>query len=233
MKRISIFFAVWFGIALTALPILFAPTPTALSAKAEGETYAVAVNENVWFYGSKNEDDKLFCIPESYYVKIISREEEFTFCEYLKDTTPYKRITGYCLTSALTFVDFVPERPYLFREVTMQYKLDGANFGSGKFATVDVTYVYYGTRYVNEQLYFYVGKNGEYDYVPAEKELSFEHNTDYLPDPAEPTAASAKSSGGLSAVQIVLITLAAVAVIVVAVFVAHGKKSAPSENFEP
>lgn len=233
MKRISIFFAVWLGIALTALPILFTPTPTAFSAKADGEIYAVAETENVWFYGSKNRDDKLFCIPESYYVKVISSEEEFTLCSYLSDTGSYKSITGYCLTSALKFVDFVPNRPYLYREVTAQYKLDGADFGSGKFSTVDVSYVYYGFHDDGGKLYFYVGKDDERDYIPAEKKLIFEHNTDYLPDPAEPTAASAKSSGGLSAVQIVLITLAAVAVLVVAVFVAHGKKSAASENFEP
>ncbi len=236
MKRISLFFAAWLGIALAALPLLVTPTArtsqTALTASAEGEIYAVAETSDVWFYKSENEEDKLFCIPRTYYVKVISRGERFSFCEYLRDITPYQKVTGYCLTDKLTFVDFTPLRPYLYREVTVQYVLPGASLGNGSFAGKEESFVYYGIRYEDGQLYFYVGKNGEFDYIPADKELVFELNTDYLPEPDEP-AAGTKSGDGLSPVHIVLIALAVAAVLAVAVFVAHGKKSAPPENFEP
>ena len=237
MKRITILFAVWLGIVLAALPLLVTPTQqtaqTALTANAEAEIYAVAPTSDVWFYKSENEEDKLFCIPKTYYVKIISRGERFSFCEYLRDVAPYKKIAGYCLTDSLTFVDFTPLRPYLYREVTVQYVLPGAAIGNGSFAGKEESFVYYGTRYENGQLYFYVGKNGEFDYIPAEEELTFELNTDYLPDEPEEPAAGAKNPDRPSAVKIVLLVLAVAAVIVVAIFVAHGKKSAPPENFEP
>ncbi len=232
MKRISFLIAVWLGIALLALPFFCAPAQTILSARAEGEVYAVAESSEVWFYKSENENDKLFCIPRTYYVKVLSRGERFSLCEYLRDATPYKKVVGYCLTDSLTFVDFVPQRPFLYREVTVEYVLPGASLGNGSFAGLKETFVYYGTRYEDGQLYFYVGKDGAFDYIPADEEISFELNSDYLPDPETP-AKDSSLSGGLSAVQIVLITLAAVAVLVVAVFVAHGKKSAPPENFEP
>lgn len=231
MKRISFLFAVWLGIAFAALTA-FAPARSSLSVRAEGDTYAVAETSDVWFYKTQSEDDKLFCIPRTYYVKVLSRGDKFSFCEYLRDSAPYKKISGYCLTDSLTFVDFVPQRPYLFREVTVEYVLPGAALGNGIFSGLEETFVYYGTRYENGQLFFYVGKDGLFDYVPASEELVFDLNDDFLPDPDTPVAGSNRSEG-LSAVQIVLITLAAVAVLVVAVFVARGRKSAPPENFEP
>ena len=231
MKRLTLIVALGLFLSL-AFAMLPPPSAEALSVRAENEVYAVAETADVWFYKSENEEDKLFCIPRTYYVKIVSRGERFSLCEYLKDNTPYRKLLGYCLTDSLTFVDFIPQRPYLYREVTVEYVLPGAALGDGKFAGKQETYVYYGTRYENGQLYFYVGKNGEFDYIPASEELTFDLNTDYLPEP-ETTAPTKKGSEGLSAVQIVLITLSAVAVLVVAVFVAHGKKSAPPENFEP
>ena len=113
----------------------------------------------------------------------------------------------------------------------MEYVLPGAALGNGKFAGMRETFVYYGTRYEDGQLYFYVGKNGEFDYIPASEELTFELNDDYLPEPDAVTTGGKKSEG-LSAVQIVLITLSAVAVLTVAVFVARGRKSAPPEKDE-
>ena len=182
MKRITILFAVWLGIALMALPVFITPTPNnALTARAESEVYAVAETSDVWFYKTESEEDKLFCIPKTYYVKVISRGERFSFCEYLRDITPYQKVTGYCLTDSLTFVDFTPQRPYLYREVTVQYVLPGASLGNGIFAGKEESFVYYGTRYEDGQLYFYVGKNGEFDYIPADEELTFERNTDYRP----------------------------------------------------
>lgn len=231
MKRIVLYFSAWLSLAIAVSLFAFS-APKPLVSRAEGEVYAVAENADVWFYKEENETSKLFCIPRTYYVKVLSRGEKFSLCEYLRDSTPYKKLVGYCLTDSLTFVDFVPKRPYLFREVTVEYVLPGAALGDGKFSGTEETFVYYGTRYENGQLYFYVGKNGEFDYIPASEELVFELNDDYLPDPETP-AAGKKSSEGLSAVQIVLITLAAVAVLVIAVFVARGRKSVPPENSEP
>lgn len=231
MKRLSIL-AVWLLATLFTLPLLPAPKRGPLSANAETEVYAVAETAEVWFYGAESEEEKLFCIPRTYYVHVVSRSEPYSLCEYLKDNTPFKKVLGYCLTDSLTFVDFIPRRPYLYREVTVEYVLPGAALGGGAFAGKKETFVYYGTRYENGQLYFYVGKDGVFDYIPADEELVFELNDDYLPEP-DTSVAAGKSAESLSAVQIVLITLSAVAVLVVAVFVARGRKSAPPEKEEP
>lgn len=228
MKRILILFTVLLS-GLTSL-LLTLPEAPALTARAD-ERYAVAETADVFFYEEENEESKLFAIPRTYYVKVLSQGEKFTRCEYQRDGTSYFPVQGYCLTNSLTFVDFTPARPFLSREVTATYTLAGAKFGNGKFSKIEETYVYYGTRYVDGQLYFYVGKNGECDYIPAAEELIFDLNTDYLPEPDTATA-SGSAVGALSAVQIVFITLSAVAVLVVAVFVAHGKKSVPTETFE-
>ena len=230
MKRLTIF-AAWLFATLVTLPLLSAPKRGPLLTNAETEVYAVAETADVWVYGSENEEDKLFCIPHTYYVHVVSRSEPYSLCEYLKDNGPFKKVLGYCLTDSLTFVDFVPQRPYLYREVTVEYVLPGAALGGGAFAGKKETFVYYGTRYENGQLYFYVGKDGVFDYIPADEELVFELNDDYLPEPDAPVAAG-KNSESLSAVQIVLITLSAVAVLVVAIFVAHGRKSSPPEKDE-
>ena len=231
MKRIVtlLFICLFTMLSVAALP---SPKSPALKANAEAEQYAVAETPDVWMYGEESEESKLFCIPHTYYVKVISRGEKFTYAEYLKDSEPYRKIRGYCLTSALTFVSFVPQRPYLFREVTVEYVLPGASLGNGKFSGLQETFVYYGTRYENGQLYFYVGKNGEFDYIPADEELTFELNTDYLPEATSEAAAKKSGESGISAVQIVLITLSSVALLVIAIFVALGKKTVPPENLE-
>lgn len=228
MKHILILFTALMSI-IAALLLALPATPAFL-ARAD-ERYAVAETADVFLYAEENEESKLFAIPRTYYVKVLSQGEKFTKCEYQRDSVPYTKITGYCLTNSLTFVDFTPDRPFLSREVTATYTLAGAKFGEGKFSKIEESYAYYGTRYVDGQLYFYVGKSGVCDYIPADEELIFDLNTDYLPEPETPTA-SGGTVGALSAVQIVFITLSAVAVLVVAVFVAHGKKSERAENFE-
>lgn len=234
MKRYHILLAAWLVLVVN-LCFFLAPAAVPLTSRAEGgDTYAVAITSDVWLYETKNEDDKLFCIPRTYYVKVLSRGDKFSSCEYHENDSHYQKITGYCLTDSLTFVDFTPERPYLRQEITVEYTLPTQTLiGKGKFTSLKATYLYYGNRYEDGQLHFYVCKDGELDYISASKEIDYDLNDDFQSDAVALAAAGAKKSEGLSAVQIVLITLSAVAVLVVAVFVAHGKRSAPPENFEP
>ncbi len=217
MKRFILF-----ALALPALFLVF--TPQTVQASAEEPVYAVAETADVWFYADKDENSKLFCIPRTYYVKVIAKEGDYTEAEYLRDSAPYRKIHGYCKTDSLTFVDFVPERPYLYREITAEYVLPGASLGNGSFAGLECTFVYYGTRYDAGQLYFYVCRDNVFDYIPADEEITFETNTDYLPVVKE------EAKGGLSVAEIVVICLVSAAVIVIAVFVVRGRKAAPSAD---
>ena len=221
MKRFFLFALVF----LTALLPSISTVKHTVSA-AEESGFAVAETADVWFYAEENEESKLFCLLRTYYVKILTKGGEFCAVEYLRDNPPYKKIRGYCKTNALTFVDFVPERPYLYREITVEYVLPGASLGNGSFAGYKCDFVYYGTRYDAGQLYFYVCREGTFDYIPADEELTFDLNTDYLPEEEEKTP----KGNGLSVVEIVVICLVSAAVVVIAVFVARGRKPLPERS---
>lgn len=207
------------------------PAPRAASAAEDG-VYAVATGE-VWFYAGASEEEKLFLMPETYYVRILEQGEPYCTVEYLTDDAPYKKILGYCRTDALTFVDFVPERPYLRKQITVTYTLpETGDLGTEDFTRYERTFVYYGDRYDGDQLYLYVLSDGVFGYIPAEEPPVFERNDDYLSATSgtaeeEPPAESSSPN----AVQIVVILLACLAAVAVAVILLRGKKP-PREQQE-
>lgn len=211
------------------LPALACPPLTARAA----ERYAVAAHPDVWFYAAASESSRLFLIPYTYYVKIRSEGEIYTAVEYLTDDAPYKKVYGYCKTEELTFVDFIPERPYLRREITVSYSLPQAgNIGGGAFEKIERTFVYYGHRYEGAQLYFYVLSDGTFDYIPSDEELLFDYNTDYLEQTSGEEEGVQPSEKGLSGVEIAVIVVACAAALAVAVFVLKGKRPPVPEHEE-
>lgn len=223
MKRSIVF--------LLALALFLLPARTT-NAAAQSDSYAVAVGD-VWFYASADEETRLFLLPETYYVRILDEGELFCTVEYQADDAPYKKLLGYCRTDALTFVDFVPVRPYLRKQITVTYTLpDAGGLGSQDFITSERTFVYYGNRYENGQLYLYVLSGDTFGYLPADAPPEYEHNDDYLQDTSAveetPPAAQGESPG---AVQIAVIVLACVAAVAVAVILLRGRKP-PREQQE-
>ena len=225
MKRLFI-------IPLIVIALIFPARPM-LPASAEGYTYAVADARDVWFYSARSEESKLFLMPYTYYVRVVERGLEYCAVEYLVDETPFRKVTGYCKTDKLTFVDFVPARPYLFREVTLTYTLEDSSsiLGSGNFRTLQRTFVYYGLRYAGDRLFYYVLYDGVFDYVSAHVEPEYELNTDYLVPAVsdEIVAKPEEPAGGLTGVQIAMICIGCVALVAVAVFLLRGKRSPASE----
>ncbi len=204
-----------------------------VSAKADGESrelYAVADSRDVYFYSEPQENSGLFILPYTYYVKVISLGEPFCRVEYLDDAAPYRKITGYCKKSEITFVDFTPVRPFLRREVTVRYSIEGnlPTVGTGAFDSVEITYLYYGSYRAGTSLFHYVYNNGEFGYVPAAEELTYELNTDYLDQTSAETPPPQNDPAGsspLTAVQITVICVLCVAVVGIAAFVLRGKRS--------
>ena len=223
MKRLILALCIFAALLIPAAP---------LSAAAEGSgEYAVALGE-VWFYASADEEEKRFLLPETYYVRVLERGETYCTVEYLTDDAPYKKLLGYCRTDALTFVDFVPERPYLRRQITVTYALpQTGDLGTEDFLTVQRTFVYYGDRYEEDGLYLYVLSYNEFGYIPAEAPPDFERNTDYLTAVSGSTQEPDPGADGANAVQIVVIVLACVAALAVALILLRGKK-APQEKQE-
>ncbi len=218
---------------LPCLAILFLllPSPPARTAHGEEEPrYAVAATADVWFYAAENEESGLFLLPYTYYVRVIREGVLYSAVQYLDDVAPYKSVRGFCKTEDLTFVDFIPERPYLRREIKLTYTLGSGNgMGGGAFDTVERTFVYYGTSYAGTARYYYVFADGVFDYVPATQEIFFDLNTDYLQSSAEelPPEETPEETPAPDALKIAIICAAAAAAVLVAVFVLHGKKPAP------
>lgn len=217
--------------------LVFALLLPAASVRADAETarYAVADAQDVWFYAEPDEKSGLFLIPYTYYVRVLSEGPVYCAAEYLDDSPPYRKITGYCKRDKLTFVDFVPERPYLRRVVTLTYTLSDSpalGVGKGAFNAVSRDFVYYGACYAGTLLYWYVYADGIFDYVPAPEDLVYDLNTDYLVQagPAEPAEPAPE---GLSPAHIAVICLLCVAAALLAVFILRGKKPSPAPEEAP
>lgn len=221
---------------LPILMIVLLLSPVSLHASAAEERYAYVPDGDVWFYAGEAESSRVFLLPKTYYVKLLSEGEEYCRVEYLTDEAPYQKITGYCKTEDIIPVDYIPVRPYLKKQVTLSYSLPtagGSGLG-GSFSSVEKTFVYYGQRYEGAKLYYYVLSDGTFDYIPAESELLFDLNTDY----AEQTAATGADALGdaqqpaqePNAAVIVVICIACVAAVAVAVFVIRGRKQLPPDD---
>ena len=221
---------------LFPFPILRASAEEANQTPA-AEVYAVAARNDVWLYTEENEESGLFLLPYTYYVRVLERGEEFSAVVYGEDAAPYRTVEGYCKTEMLTFVDFIPERPFLKLEVTVTYTVPGpSEMGNGTFDEIERTFHYYGTSYLGTQRYFYVLSDGVFDYIPAARDVNYELNTDYLeetvaPAPDDPSPEAEPS--GPTGWQIAALTLGILAVAAIAFFVLRGKRSpVPSEGEE-
>ncbi len=224
-----------FTVIVSLLLLVFFVPPAPQRAQAAEERYAAAVEADVWFYASDNENSRLFLLPATYYVKVLSEGETFTRVEYLTDDAPYQKISGYCRTEDLLFVDYIPVRPFLRKEVTLSYTLpQTGGLGGGSFSTVEKTFVYYGHRYEGDTLYYYVLSGDTFDYIPAEKELEYEKNTDCLDYLAAQSASAEaeKAQGGMNASAILVICIACAAAIAIAVLVVRGKRPPAIEDHE-
>ncbi len=209
------------------------PAPAAAASAEDGKRYAVAATEDVWFYAGESEEERLFLIPATYYVRVLEEGELYCTVEYQADDAPYKKLLGYCRTEQLLFVSFVPVRPYLRKQVTLTYTLpDAGGLGDAELGAVERTFAYYGARTEGGQLYYYVFDGERFGYVPAETPVEYERNDDYLQavsggGEADPAPQEQKSSVG--GVQIAVICVLCVAAVAVAVLVLRGKKPVRSD----
>ncbi len=224
MRKLSLLLALFPLI----LPLCaFSPTP----AHAEEPRYAVAPDTNVWFYTSEAEESRLFLLPETYYVRVLFEGDTFSAVEYLENDPPYRKLMGYCRTDALLFVDFVPLRPFLRKQITVTYTLGGTGAAPGnEFGEVERTFVYYGDRYEHGQLYLYVLEGDTFGFIPADTPVEFERNDDWLVPsaPSDETQTTAPAKSGPDVWQIVLLCAVCAAAVGIAFLVLYGRRSPPS-----
>ena len=159
--------------------------PPSFEVKAETSTpksgeYACTLTADVFFYSAPNEEDGLFLLPATYYVRLLEYAPAFCRVEYQTDSLHTQRIIGYVKTEQLTFVPYLPRQPYLQCVFDVEYKIyDATQTADGFLTHITMTCGYYGDYKVGSATYCYVLREGEFGYVPKPYDLTIPENTEY------------------------------------------------------
>ena len=226
----------------TALVYLFLfcvstrPCPV-LTAKATSDlptaVYACVLNDDTYLYATKIEKSGLFVLPQTYYVKALSTDADFCKVEYLTDGATTKKLTGYCKTSELTFVDYTPQTPYFYYSFDLTYYIDADSKDSPLLDKITIPCAYYGSYKIGATTYCYVLRDNDFGYVPLPDDFVFTKNTEYetynqaqSSKPDEPTDAPATQTPSENPVQIAIIVLLCLLIpILAALILRQPKKS--------
>lgn len=164
---------------LTLTVPLSRPTLQATAQSTENASYACILTENVYLYASSNERSGLFLLPKTYYVKTLSIGSEFTKVQYQTNENGLRAITGYCKTSELTFVDYVPTTPYFHTFFNVTYTIADSDKSYPFLTEITVECAYYGEYPIGTETYCYVLREDGFGYVPKPTNLSVVENTEY------------------------------------------------------
>lgn len=142
-------------------------------------SYACILEES-FFYSAPDDGSGLFLLPQTYYVRLLEYGSEYSKIEYQTDDGRVKKLVGYAKTSQLTFVDYVPVKPYLFYAFDVTYTLDsGYGVSSAFLDQITMTCIYYGDYRVGSKTYCYVLRDERFGYVPKPVAFVFEPNVEY------------------------------------------------------
>ncbi len=206
-----------------AFPLL--PTPRKYAATAdEGRVsspptsgdYACILQEDTFLYSTPDEGRGLFLLPTTYYVKLLDYGTQYCRVEYLYDDSQVKKLVGYVKTSRLTFVDYLPKRPYFYLTFDLNYRIDEALMESSDFLTeITLSCTYYGDYKIGSKTYCYVLRGEAFGYVPKPATLTVPENTEYAEyleslntaAPIEPDEPTKESSPAQIAILVALCLL--------------------------
>lgn len=229
-------------ILFVALPLLyflslslgcFASSIPSLTATAETPTlkagsYACILKDDTYLYASSNERSGLFLLPQTYYVKVLDPQPDFTKVEYGSDTATTKRLTGYCKTELLTPVDYLPVTPYFCYSFDVTYRLEDDNKLYPFLSEITLTCAYYGNYPIGSEVYCYALREDTFGYVRLPSDFTFIPNPEYAERFDKPTQAPAEPTtpqDSLPPVQIALIAiLCLLAPILAALIIRPNKK---------
>ena len=141
--------------------------------------YACILSDGSYLYASSNERSGLFILPKTYYVKALEIGEPFTKVEYGTDGEHGEKITGYCKTSELTFVDYVPRVPYFQATFDVKYKIEDSDKSYPFLTEITVTCRYFGEYPIGSETFCYVYRGDSFGYVPLPDGFTVPENTEY------------------------------------------------------
>ena len=204
--------AVFFNVSAFSFPIYARATAqsTPKNSAPLSNSYACILKENSYFYSLPDEKRGIFFLPKTYYVKVLDYQPDYCKIEYLYDDSNLRKLTGYARTEDLTFVEYVPKRPYLYYMFDVRYEIESSPpINDSSFLTqITVTCTYYGDFNFGGITYCYVLRGDTFGYVPKPANLYYEENTeyaDYLAQQTPPKSEKKNNSSKSSPAQIAIL----------------------------
>lgn len=199
--------------------------------------YACILTDSTYFYATRDEKRGVFLLPKTYFVKVLDVSDDFCKIEYLYDDTYAKKLVGYAKTQELTFVDFIPEHPYLYYLIEVSYHIGEENgLNDGFLNNLVVTCTYYGDFKIGSETYCYVLRGDEFGYIPKPTNLSYVENTEYqdhltpAPTPEPPQADTATPEPTSSPAQIAILIALCILVPLLAALILKPPHRPPYES---
>ena len=196
--------------------IFFMNNPITVKA-TDKDTYALCESSNVKFYSDASTDAFLFYLPESYYLKVLSKGANFTHVEcFGNQNAPL--LDGYVLSDSVRFLTEDISEPYL--DFSIQTATDTNIYGDSDFSSVVMhvfknrSLTYYGNAYDKTGGYiYYVSYNNRFGYVSEKDVMPFTlpvHSGYVLPtDKTEPdTSVTSKTQENIPLVIIIIMSFA-------------------------
>ena len=230
MKKIIISLAITIGF-FAVMPKLYSP----VYANFQTE-YMRVVDDTTPFYKNIDDNEPLFYLPFSYYVKIISHSGDYYHIEIHGDNGQVA-IDGYAKSERLVYDNLPVISPYLKLNITTACT---TVLFSDKTLSTPIQYIYaertlyyYGEIVSEQGKLFYVGYNNKLGYVKESDIYPFiikNHPNDLpsssLDTPVEEIASATEKNGffGLRAIIVVCLIFAGVIALFIALKNSHDKQ---------
>lgn len=230
MKKFILSLAAFLYLLLSGLSF---PAPALFPRAADQAAYACIRGDSTYLYRNRDQNGGLFVLPRTYYVKVLEEGVDFCYVQYQRDGGGYKALYGYCKTPELTFVDYVPETPFLSYTLSVSYTLDGAAsslVNDSVLSSITVSYAYYGDYTVGSSVYRYVVRDGECGYLPKTGEISYETNEEYdrrLPADSSGTPSEEPSGNDFPVSRVILFSILGILVVCFAYYLLRPKETQP------
>lgn len=198
-----------FTVLLTMLLIwvaAFAPAKV----YAASPVYARAAVRDAYFFKEKDNTTAQFAVPYTYCIEILRDEGDWYYARYASDAGLYKALYGYCKKENFTRESGAPQVTFLYKTVTVKYKVEDSSSSLPVLGEIAVEAAYYGTYYSGATVYSYVYCQGTFGYIEGA-------NDDYpLNEPAQKPDGDEKNdgaSGGKSGLNFATIVFVVIAVL--------------------
>lgn len=192
-----------------------------IHAHAVTARYARADARDIYFCTDKDLKYRLFTIPYTYCVEILSTDGEWYFVKYAEDAAPYQARYGYCLSENLTPVETPPENIYLNMPVTVTYRTDTPASSLPVLNELNVVAAFYGTYYVDAAAYSYVLYEGTFGYIYGAND---NYPLNEIPVEEPPVEEPTNTGGSSNAKLITVLALAGIAAAVLVVLYFTSRK---------